>query len=173
MRKRRVFRWMRTGLLAFAFVFAVNQYGFALSVVNGTSMEPTLEDGDRLFINRFAYLFNEPQVGDVITFEDPAQDGRYLVKRVVGVSGDRIEIRSGVLYRNGKAVPEPYIDTKIEDGNFGPVTVKPGTVFVLGDNRHKHASRDSRYESVGLVPIDRVDGKVEWIIWRPSLAAFL
>ncbi|MFS8513969.1 MAG: signal peptidase I, partial [Planifilum fulgidum] len=99
---------MRTGLLAFAFVFAVNQYGFALSVVNGTSMEPTLEDGDRLFINRFAYLFNQPKVGDVITFEDPAQDGRYLVKRVVGVSGDRIEIRSGILYRNGKAVSEPY-----------------------------------------------------------------
>ena len=75
-------------------------------------------------------------MGDVITFEDPAQDGHYLVKRVVGVAGDRIEIRSGVLFRNGKAVSEPYIDTKIEDGDFGPVTVKPGTVFVLGDNRH-------------------------------------
>ena len=57
MRRQSIFGWMRTGLLTFAFVFAVNQYGFALSVVNGTSMEPTLEDGDRLFINRFAYLF--------------------------------------------------------------------------------------------------------------------
>ena len=84
-----------------------------------------------------------------------------------------MEVRDGTLYVNGKKVTEQYIDTSIEDGNFGPVKVKPGTVFVMGDNRHKYASRDSRYESVGLVPFDLLEGKVEFIIWRPSLMTHL
>lgn len=157
----------------FVLVFAVNQLGFAFSVVNGTSMEPTLQDGDRLFINKFYFLVNTPHRKDVVTFEDPQQEGRYLVKRVVGIPGDTVEVRDGTLYVNGKEVTEQYIDTSIEDGNFGPVKVKPGTVFVMGDNRHKYASRDSRYESVGLVPFDLLEGKVEFIIWRPSLMTHL
>ncbi|WP_169713739.1 signal peptidase I [Paludifilum halophilum] len=165
--------WLRTVLLAVSVALVINQFGLAMSVVNGTSMQPTLEDGDRLLINKFHFLFEEPRRGDVITFEDPSRDGRYLVKRVVGVPGDRIAIRGGELYRNGKRVSEPYIDSDIEDGNYGPVAVKPGSVFVMGDNRHRYASRDSRYKSVGLVPNELIEGKVELILWRPSLATFL
>lgn len=136
-------------------------------------MEPTLQDGDRLLINKFHFMFEKPQRGDVITFEDPSHSGKYLVKRVVGIPGDRIEIKGGELYRNGKRVREPYIDSEIEDGKFGPMIVKKGNVFVMGDNRHRYASRDSRYPSVGQVPDDLIEGKVEFILWRPSLAAFL
>ncbi|WP_380705485.1 signal peptidase I [Salinithrix halophila] len=164
---------MRTFLLAVSFALVINQFGMALSVVNGTSMQPTLENGDRLLINKFHFLLNEPERGDVVTFKDPSHKGRYLVKRVVGVPGDRIEIKKGELYRNGKVVYEPYIDTEIEDGNYGPVDVKPNRIFVMGDNRHRYASRDSRYQSVGLVPDRLLEGKVELILWRPSLAAFL
>jgi signal peptidase I len=96
-----------------------------------------------------------------------------LVKRVIGVAGDTIEIRDGVLYRNDVKVNEAYTNCPIEDGNYGPVRVKAGTVFVMGDNRHRYASRDSRYSSVGLVPYRLIDGKVELILWRPSLAASL
>lgn len=169
----KLFRWGIALALVLVIAFAVNQLGVAFSVVNGTSMEPTLQDGDRLLINKFYFVVSAPHRKDVVTFEDPQQEGRYLVKRVVGVPGDTVEIRDSALYVNGEEVTEQYIDTNIEDGNYGPVKVKPGTVFVMGDNRHKYASRDSRYESVGLVPFELLEGKVEFIIWRPSLMAHL
>ncbi|BCU82946.1 signal peptidase I [Polycladomyces abyssicola] len=172
-RSTRWFRWIRMMVMGVLVALAVNQFGVALSVVNGTSMQPTLENGDRLLVNKFSFLFEKPKVGDVITFEDPSQNGRYLVKRVIGIPGDRIEIKNGAVYRNGKRVNEPYAKCPVEDGNFGPMTVKPETVFVMGDNRQRFASRDSRYESVGLVPYHLIDGKVELILYRPSLEAFL
>lgn len=172
-RSIRIFRWMITVAVILVLAFVVNQLGLAFSVVNGTSMEPTLQDGDRLLINKFYFVVNTPHRGDVVTFKDPKEKGRYLVKRVVGVPGDVVEVRDSVLYVNGEEVSEPYIDTNIEDGNYGPVEVKEETVFVMGDNRHKYASRDSRYGSVGLVPFELLEGKVEYILWRPSLMANL
>ncbi len=170
---KRVLLWVIMGLIVITLAVAVNQYGVSLSVVSGTSMRPTLENGDRLLVSKWQLLFAHPHAGDVITFEDPEEKGRYLVKRVVGVPGNTIEIRDGKLYRNGKLVQEPYIEISIQDGNFGPEEVMPGTVFVMGDNRHRSASRDSRYQSVGLVPYGLINGKVEFIIWRPSLSTFL
>ncbi|WP_054950565.1 signal peptidase I [Numidum massiliense] len=166
-------RWTAACAAVVLLTFTVHHYGFSLSVVNGTSMAPTLQDGDTLFINKFYFVVTEPKRGDVITFADPHRQGRYLVKRVVGISGDVVEIRGATLYVNGKSVKEAYIDVPIEDGNYGPVAVKEKTVFVMGDNRHKSASRDSRYDSVGLVPFHLLEGKVEWILWRPSLMAHL
>jgi signal peptidase I len=169
----------RTGLWGLAvlgmllFVSLVGNYGFVLSKVNGTSMRPTLHDGDRLLVNKIRFLLNKPKIGDVITFKDPSQENRFLVKRVIGVPGDIIEIKDGFVYRNGKMMKESYIETKVEDGDFGPIRVEEDTVFVMGDNRHRWASRDSRSQSVGLVPYDFIDGKVEFILWRPSLSANL
>jgi signal peptidase I len=163
---KRLYKWVFVLIYAILFSWAVNHYGIALSVVNGTSMKPTLHDGDCLLVNKFTFLWNEPKRGDIVTFQDPSNPGRYLVKRVVGVGGDIIEVKNGYLYLNGEKVVEKYIDTKIEDGDFGPVRVKPGTVFVMGDNRHRYASKDSRYESVGFVPCELINGKVERILWR-------
>ncbi|MCH5586582.1 signal peptidase I [Shimazuella sp. AN120528] len=165
--------WGFVFLFVLAIVILVNQFVISLSVVNGTSMRPTLQNGDRLLVNKWDLLFGKPHRGDVITFEDPEEKGRYLVKRVVGVPGDTIEVKNGQLYRNGKLANEPYIDVSIEDGDFAPVKVLSGTVFVMGDNRHRYASRDSRYQSVGLVPYGLISGKVEIILWRPSLSTFL
>src|SRR4051794_13301475 len=107
-RNTRWIRWIRMMVMSVLVALAVNQFGVALSVVNGTSMQPTLENGDRLLVNKFYFLFEKPKVGDVITFEDPSQKGRYLVKRVIGTPGDRIEIKNGAVYRNGIRVNEPY-----------------------------------------------------------------
>lgn len=170
---RKWVNWTVLILFSVVLAFCVSRYGVALSVVNGTSMQPTLHNGDRLLINKWKFTLQVPQRGEVVTFQDPHNQSRFLVKRVVGVPGDQIEIRDGKLFRNGEEVHEPYIDTSIEDGNYGPITVVPGTIFVMGDNRHRYASRDSRYDSVGLVPVKLVDGKVEFILWRPSLATFL
>jgi signal peptidase I len=173
MLKRRWVSWCGMMVAAMLVALLTNQYGVALSVVNGTSMQPTLHNGDRLLINKFKFLLESPQRGEVVTFQDPADEARYLVKRVIGIAGDFIEVKEGLLYRNGKRVMEQYIDTVIEDLNYGPVLVQPGTVFVMGDNRHHSASRDSRYETVGLVPLTQIDGKVELILWRSSLSASL
>lgn len=165
--------WLRTVLLAVSAALVIHHFGLALSVVNGTSMMPTLENGDRLLVNKLHFMFSQPQRGDVVTFKDPSRDGKYLVKRVVGIPGDRIKIKEGVLYRNGKAIHEPYINTEIEDGDFGPVVVKEESIFVMGDNRHRYASRDSRYPGVGQVSEELLEGKVEFVLWRPSLEKFL
>ena len=121
--------WLRTVLLAVSAALVINQFGLALSVVNGTSMMPTLENGDRLLINKLHFIFNRPRRNDVVTFKD--RDGECLVDRVVDVTGDRIEIKGG-RYSNGKEVYGAYIDTDIEDGDFGPVTVKKGSIFRHG-----------------------------------------
>lgn len=160
-------------LFAALISLGVNQYGIALSLVSGSSMRPTLHNGDFLLVNKFSALVKTPQRGEIITFQDPMNERRYLVKRVIGIAGDRVEVKKGLLYLNRHKLQEKYIDTHIEDGNFGPVTVAQGTVFVLGDNRHRFASRDSRYENVGFVPVHLIDGKVELILWRPSLEANL
>lgn len=169
----RVIFWGALFLFGILFAIVINQYGISFSVVSGSSMQPTLENGDRLLVDKWELLFAHPHIGDVITFEDPEQTGRYLVKRVIGVPGDTIMVRDGKLFRNGKLVHEPYISVSIQDGNFGPEKVRSGTVFVMGDNRHRYASRDSRYRSVGLVPFRLINGKVEFILWRPSLSTFL
>lgn len=139
-------------------------FGITFSIVHGNSMHPTLKEGDRLLVNRLYYLYHAPRKGDVITFEDPRHQGRYLVKRVVGLPGDVIEIKDGFIKCNGTQVTEQYIDSRIEDGNYGPIRVKTGTVFVMGDNRQRYASRDSRNQSIGLVPFRLIKGKVEWIL---------
>jgi signal peptidase I len=87
----------------------------------------------------------------------------YLVKRVVAVAGDSVEIRGGILYRNGMKVRETYTDVAIEDGDWGPDTVREGYVFVLGDNRHLGSSKDSRY--FGQVALDGIVGRADWRIW--------
>lgn len=158
--------WIKSISVALVIVVLVNHFLFSQSVVEGHSMEPTLEDGERLFINRVLYRFQEPHYGDIVVFKDPQpingqQD--YLVKRVVAEAGDEVEIREGNLYINGKLVEETYVDTDIEDGNYGPYTVEEDHVFVMGDNRKRRASRDSR--SFGAINCQSVIGRADWIIW--------
>ncbi|GIP34738.1 signal peptidase I [Paenibacillus sp. J2TS4] len=158
--------WVKSISFALLVVVIVNQFIFSQSMVDGYSMEPTLENGERLLVNRILYRFQAPQIGDVVIFKDPdPQNGRteYLVKRVVAVAGDQVEIRAGELYVNGQPVEEKYTKTAIEDGDFGPYTVEDNHVFVLGDNRKRNASRDSRI--FGEIAKSSIVGRAEWIIW--------
>ncbi|MNI93954.1 Signal peptidase IB [compost metagenome] len=88
------------------------------------------------------------------------------MKRVIGIPGDVIEVKDHRLYVNGEPADEPYIDTDIQDADFSALTVEPGTYFVMGDNRHAGASKDSRY--FGAVPLSSVVGKAELIWWPLS-----
>lgn len=127
------------------------------------SMAPTLKTGDRVLADKLAYRLSEPRRGDIAVFE--SADG-LNIKRVAGLAGDRVEIRDGVLHVNGEPRPEPYVDRRLNDGNFfGPITVPEDHVFVLGDNRQN--SLDSR--SLGPVPEERLLGEIRLRLWPPGV----
>jgi signal peptidase I len=127
------------------------------------SMEKTIYKGDTFLCNADAYKTRLPERGDVIVFHHGEAD---LAKRVIGLPGDRIEGKSGRIIRNGQTLSEPYAEHVGEplDGvdNFGPVTVAPKSLFLLGDNRNH--SLDSRMEEFGVVKFEDVIGKAESII---------
>ena len=134
------------------------------------SMVPTLEVGDRIFVNRFVYRFTEPERGDIVVFDGLETDDE-LVKRVVAVPGDRVRVRNGVLRVNGNFSEEPYaVPPSLPDGsNFGPTRLSEGEVFVMGDNRGN--SRDSRF--FGPVPLENIEGEAFFRFWPPSRIGFI
>ena len=128
------------------------------ATVFGSSMVPTLHGGDRLILRQVAY---EPRRGDIVVIDRNTQEEQNLIKRVIGVAGDEINIDFdwGRVYRNGELLEEPYINEPTWnqfDVEF-PVTVPEGCVFVMGDNRNH--SDDSRDSDIGMVDTRRVMGK--------------
>jgi signal peptidase I len=125
------------------------------------SMAPTLEPGEHVLSLRAGSLVGGWHRGDVVAMTSPA-DGELLVKRIVGIGGDRVAIRDGRLVVNGHRVAEPYTDPDAIDSVFyGPVRVASGTVLVMGDNRAN--SVDSR--TFGTVPESDIEGRVVAVVW--------
>jgi signal peptidase I len=167
--RKELWDWTKALVIAFAVVLLLQAYVFQLSTVRQHSMEPTLHERQWLFVNKISYEFGHPHRGDVVILRDPSSgpDRKdFLVKRVIGVPGDRLEIRNGELYLNGELTVESYTDVKIEDGDFGPTQVSTGHYFVMGDNRHLNASKDSR--EFKEVPENTIKGRAEMIIWPIS-----
>jgi signal peptidase I len=128
------------------------------------SMAPTLVAGDHVLVDKRAYRDAAPRRGDLVVFRAP-RTGEVLLKRVVAVGGDTVGIEDGVLVVDGRRPREPYADPEaIDSVYFGPVRVRAGTVFVLGDNRAD--SEDSR--DFGAVPARDVIGRVQARIWPPA-----
>ncbi|MFA5367427.1 MAG: signal peptidase I [Dehalococcoidia bacterium] len=129
-------------------------------VVEGSSMEVGLHDGQRLIVVKAAYWFGEPQRGDVVIFTHPLDPERTLVKRVIGLPGEHIEITDSIVYIDGSQLLEPYVK-----GTTSPLSnteVPPGCYFVMGDNRQ--SSSDSR--SWGPLPEDNIIGRA-WLLYWP------
>jgi signal peptidase I len=133
------------------------------------SMEPTLMVNDRILVAKFIYRFEPVQRDDVIVFRYPLNPQRDFVKRVIGLPGDRVELKEGVVYINGHALSEKGYTIKPDFGNYGPVTVPPHQLFVLGDNRNN--SEDSRF--FGYVPRPNVIGRALFVYWPPSRTGFV
>ena len=130
--------------------------------VEGTSMEPRLTDQERVFINKFIYKFESVERGDVVVFWYPKDVTKSFIKRVVGVPGDRVEMRSGELFVNGERIAEPYLAAGFRgEDTFAPVAVPDGEFFVLGD--HRTSSNDSR--NWGTVAQKFIYGKAELVYW--------
>jgi len=129
--------------------------------IDGSSMNPTLFNGEYLIISNFAYKLDEPQRGDIIVFHHP-QSELNLIKRVIGLPGDTVEIQGGVVRVNGVALDEPYIQAPpAYDSSW---VVPNGQYFVLGDNRNQ--SSDSH--AWGFLPKDHILGKALLIYWPPE-----
>ena len=161
--------WIKTIAIAFCIMVLLNMFVFNLSTVKGESMEPTLHESERLFINKIVYRFTEPDRGEVVVLKDPSEGldkKTFLVKRVVGVPGDTVESRGHMLYVNGVLQEEHYTEVPIEDPDFGPVKLEEDQYFVMGDNRHYEKSKDSR--KFGSVRKSDIVGRAEFILWPLS-----
>ena len=147
--------------------------------VDGRSMLDTLTDGEVMLVDRTAYTFQTPSRGDIVLCYYPddyytSQELVYAtrVKRVVAVAGDTIETIDGEVFVNGARIDEPYLNPDRIGGQYiRKQTVPEGCVYVLGDNRA--VSRDSRYETVGPIPLFRVVGKVRLVIYPFKNAHFI
>lgn len=131
-------------------------------VVDGSSMVPTLHDGERLLVDKLTYRFSEPERGDIVVFKFPANPKYRYIKRVIGVPGDKILIEGGSVYLNGVRLAEGYVSEPVRE-RFGPFEVPEGHIFVLGDNRNN--SQDSRYTLVGYVPYKLIEGRALVRYW--------
>ncbi len=153
-------------LVAFVLVFGfVRPFIVEAFWIPSESMVPTLEVGDRVFVNKFIYRFTDPEPGDIVVFESAEGGEEELIKRVVGLPGDEVLVRNGRLFVNNERWHEDYVNEAFPDSSsFGPVTVPAGKVFVMGDNRAN--SRDSRF--FGAVPIENLEGEAFMIFWPPS-----
>jgi signal peptidase I len=130
--------------------------------VEGTSMMPTLQDQERVFINKFVYKLEPIERGDVIVFRYPRDPAKSYIKRVVALAGDRVRIEDGLVFVNDHQLREPYVPEAYEDGRSYPETaVPPHTYFVLGD--HRNLSNDSR--DFGPVDEDFIYGKAVFGYW--------
>jgi len=157
--------WSRDILLAFCIAIFIVIFIVQPVKVEGTSMQPRLTDQDRIFVNRFIYRFQDINRGDVVVFWYPRDRSKSFIKRVVGIPGDRVEIRAGVVYVNDARVNEPYLNPAYRDyKSFRSVVVPLGHYFVLGD--HRNSSNDSRVW--GFVAHDLIYGKAVFSYWPVS-----
>jgi signal peptidase I len=155
--------WVVIFLIGFLLAFIIQKTAFALYIVDGHSMEPTLHDRERVFVNRIPLYFGKLERGDIVVFPNPI-DGRNFVKRIIGLPGDTIEIKDGQVYLNDQLLHETYVDTITSEG-IPRTVVKEGHVFVMGDNRHPGGSWDSRSSDIGQIPISDIAGEAEFVLF--------
>ena len=155
--------WVRT--LASAAMYATLLITFIGQVarVQGTSMAPTLQDHDRLIVNKLAYRVADPRVGDIVMLYYPLNPDKTFVKRIIAREGDQVRIVDGHVFRNDVLLDDSFVPAEYRGhGDWGPKTVPEGAYFVMGD--HRTDSFDSR--DWGFVPKKYITGKVQ-VRWWP------
>ena len=153
---------LETILPAILIALLLNVFVGQATRVQGQSMEPNLHTDQRLVVEKVSYRFHGPHRGDVVVIRVPSQGEELLIKRVVGLPGETVEMRDGQVYIDGQLLDEPYTNGSTRSGRIGRVVVPPLHVFVMGDNRDH--SNDSR--AFGPVPIENIVGRA-WLSYWP------
>src|ERR1700741_310474 len=154
--------WTRDLLIAIGLALVIIVFLYQPVKVEGTSMAPLLSDQERIFINKFVYRFEPIERGDVVVFWYPLDRTKSFIKRVIGLPGEVVEIRQGIVYVDGTPLAEPYVPPQYEDlSDFGPLRVPRESYFVMGD--HRISSNDSRV--FGAVPSRFIYGRAVFAYW--------
>jgi len=153
---------LETVLPAILIALLLNVFVGQATRVQGQSMEPNLHTDQRLVVEKVSYRFHGPRRGDIVVIRVPSQGDELLIKRVIGLPGETVEIRDGHVYIDGQLLDEPYTIGSTRSGRIERVIVPPLHVFVMGDNRDH--SNDSR--TFGPVPIDNIVGRA-WLSYWP------
>ncbi|PZD93306.1 signal peptidase I [Paenibacillus sambharensis] len=173
---REMIEWLKALAIAALLVFVIRWLLFAPFIVDGQSMEPNFESGERLIVNKIIYDIRAPQRGEVVVFYVPDEQ-RDFIKRIIGLPGDKVKLEGDTLYINGVEMDEPYLKEAIAEANsrgelyntregfpnpfITEDTVPEGKVLVFGDNRSN--SKDSRM--IGYVDYDSIVGRADFIFW--------
>jgi signal peptidase I len=154
--------WLRDLVISLAISAFIIIFLYQPVKVEGTSMMPSLDDQERIFVNKFVYRIEPIQRGDIVVFRYPRDPSKSFIKRVIGVAGDRIRIEGGRVFVNGTALAEDYVPESYEDERSYPeITVPVDSFFVLGD--HRTMSNDSR--DFGPVDQSYIYGKAVFGYW--------
>lgn len=158
--KKEILSWVETIVLAFVIALFINHFVIVNASVPTGSMENIIMPKDRILAFRLSYLFSEPQRGDIVVFkwpDDPEQKILY-VKRVIGLPGDKVDVKDGKVYVNDVPLDEPYIKEPMDNMSWPTYHVPEDAYFMMGDNRN--CSEDSRYWENTYVYKDKMLGKV-------------
>ncbi|MFZ5965629.1 MAG: signal peptidase I [Bacillota bacterium] len=158
--KKEIWEWIKTIAISVVIAMIITTF-IRPTLVKGYSMYPTLDEYDYLIINKIPYMMHEPERFDIVVFKSHIKTiegkDKDLIKRVIGVAGDRVVVKDGQVYVNDELIDEDYINGDYTGGDID-ITVPEDMVFVMGDNRQN--SLDSRDERVGPVEVDTIRGKV-------------
>jgi len=173
--KNELWEWSKAILIAVGLVMLIRYFLFTAIVVDGQSMMPTLENGDRMIVNKIGYEVGELNRFDIVVFH--ANEQQDYIKRVIGLPGDHVSYKNDQLFINGDPQPEPYLDTYKAEIKEGTLTedftleeytqlrvIPEGYVFVMGDNRLD--STDSRI--MGLISMEEIIGSTHIVYWPPN-----
>jgi signal peptidase I len=165
--KEELVAWAKTLVSAAVYAVLIVTFGFQVARVEGHSMSPTLEDQDRLIVNKLAYRIGEPRRGDIVMLYYPLNPEKSFVKRVIAEEGDTVRIVDGRVYVNDVPLQDDYVPAEFRShDDWGPQVIPEGYDFVMGD--HRNNSSDSRHW--GMVPKKYIIGKVQ-VRWWPVPSA--
>jgi signal peptidase I len=157
-----VVAWVKTLVSAGVYAILIVTFGFQVARVEGMSMAPTLEDQDRLIVNKLIYRIEDPRRGDIVMLYYPVDPAKSFVKRVIAEEGDKVRIVDGRVYVNDVPVQDNYVLPEFRSrDDYAEQVIQPGYYFVMGD--HRNNSSDSRHW--GLVPKKYIIGKVQLRWW--------
>jgi signal peptidase I len=154
--------WLKTLASAAVYATLIVTFGFQVARVEGMSMAPTLQDQDRLIVNKLAYRIGDPKVGDIVMLYYPLKPEKSFVKRIIAEEGDQVRIVDGKVFRNDVPLDDSFILPEYRShDDWGPQVIPEGYYFVMGD--HRNNSSDSRHW--GFVPKKYIIGKVQLRWW--------